>query len=71
MKYVKIKRKNINGLRNPEVVVEGYYLFPEKENTIQVYGDNKLLKSNIRRIGTSSKFIIKTKINNTINCKYE
>ena len=36
MKYVKIKRKNINGLRNPEVVVEGYYLFPEKENDIQV-----------------------------------
>ena len=66
MKYVKIKRKNINGLRNPEVVVEGYYLFPEKENDIQVYGDNKLLKSNIRRIGTGSKIIIKTKINNTI-----
>lgn len=57
-KYVKVKTKNINGLVNSQLVIEGRLFIPEKYNELEVYCDDKLIKSNMRKIGARGNFIL-------------
>ena len=63
-KYVRIKTKNINGLINSQLVVEGKFFLPDKYNQLEVYCDEKLIKSNIRKIGARGNFILYSPVNN-------
>ena len=57
-KYVKVKTKNINGLRHSQLVIEGRFFLPEKYNELEVYADDKLLKTKVRKIGANGRFVL-------------
>lgn len=61
-RYVIIRKKNINGLRNPQLVIEGRFFLPEQYNKLEVYSENKLLKTKIRIFGSGGKFVLNTPI---------
>ena len=56
--YVTIKTKNINGFRHSRLVIEGIFFLPEKYNELEVYADDKLIKTKVRKIGDNGRFIL-------------
>ena len=54
---IKIKNKNINGLRHSQLVIEGY-LFNNDIKEFFVYADDEKIKSNLKVYGAKGKFVL-------------
>lgn len=53
---VKIKSKNITGIINPQVIIEGYII--DEKVKVKVYADGKEVKSKLKVIGNKNRFML-------------
>lgn len=53
---VKIKSKNITGIINPQVIIEGYLI--DEKVKVKVYADGKEVKSKLKVIGNKNRFML-------------
>lgn len=59
-KYIKIKTKEISGVVNPQLFVEGQ--FREQNLKLKVYADGKEIKSKLTNINNKGKFVLTAKL---------
>lgn len=57
---IKIKSKNITGIINPQIIIEGYLI--DEKVKIKVYADDKEIKSRLTVIGNKNRFALIAKL---------